>query len=362
MGAQCNNQLADDLEPCFEVVEVPEWVQFGDFDGDGLTDLLADFPSGEPWGVLPGLGGGAFGEARRLEGAGLVKVADLDGDGFDDVISFRITSLSIWYGGAAGLMRESSEVYATDDLTDFTVGDFTTAPGLEITSWNFAFPGVDADCFERGAMGTYELAREQWFDGDPEGLQLGADFDGDGFDDVTQGGLGDAAIYFTTPDGFTDMLRGADTAMDPVMSSEWSPLDLDGDGRSEHLGAGLTSVHVRSSEDRGPLTLRARWPLPTSDYWWGTAALDLDQDGSLEVVAVGWEGTDDGAPLVLYTFDDFALGSQDPATVRRLHLATAPPGAFHGVGVVVPASLDADPWPDLLVVTSVGYFGLLSRP
>lgn len=72
----------------------------GDFDGDGVADLLAINRTNATLYIYQGLGNGKIGEARRI-GAGwggfIPFTADIDRDGLIDLCSLRPDGQLFWY-------------------------------------------------------------------------------------------------------------------------------------------------------------------------------------------------------------------------------------------------------------------------
>jgi hypothetical protein len=86
----------------------------GDFDGDGVADLVLlskYFPQGIVW--LRGLKDGRFESSRFVTGAGTsyprpsLKAADIDGDGYDDLIAVDRFSVVLTFGSGQGFTRSA---------------------------------------------------------------------------------------------------------------------------------------------------------------------------------------------------------------------------------------------------------------
>ncbi|WP_249998396.1 FG-GAP-like repeat-containing protein [Actinoplanes sp. M2I2] len=189
-------------------------VGFGDFDGDGRTDVFR--AGGHRWFYSPGGAGPLVRGARADEQLAQLRFGDFDGDGTTDVFK---TDGAQWFFASASTAGWRPLARSTTPLTALGFGDFdgdgrTDAFRTDGTRWFFS-PGA-AGNWKPLATSTAPLSS----------LRFG-DFDGDGRTDV-----------FTTSNGqWRYSSGGATTYVNLAYASE--PLtalrfgDFDGDGRTD---------------------------------------------------------------------------------------------------------------------------------
>ena len=208
----------------------------GDFDGDGLADVLSHAPGGatdrisygmETWGLQPKTyavagsytpivgnfrGDGAddilwyapgaaadrlwIGAASRSFGSVSVAlpgiytplVGDYDGDGYDDIAWYGPGAGKdvLWYGGATGFSPRAMTVAGTYRVA---VGDYDEDGRDDLV---FHAPGTVADALWRGTATRGTFAKSSVSIGGSQVLRSG-DFDGDGDDDLLLYQAGSAA-------------------------------------------------------------------------------------------------------------------------------------------------------------------------
>jgi hypothetical protein len=310
---------------------------------------------------------------------------DLNGDGFDEIVSNCDDGMLFAYGKHYPRWQRSVQAAGTFDLA---VGQMDADPALEIATANghvvdsathavewFLDGGfgskvraadIDGDGRDEivgvdftGTVRAYdaELQLLKWSTavGDEvEAIQVG-DIDDDGVQEVVvgDGGFGDLHAF----DGRTGEAEG-------VMSGDFGPtdiavLDLDMDGRTEVLwGAGSTTT--------GPDHLYvADWPARTiisqtahlDGPFVGPAVGDLDGDGRDELVAVTF-GSDSG-----FGGGRIMVIDGQQLTVRGISpgVGGSPGGSFSETGVhdVVLRDLDGDGRREILVATDDFSDGLI---
>jgi hypothetical protein len=356
----------------------------GDFDRDGDTDLFVLGGGGAPDRLFLNRGDGTFleasqdwGVARRHRGGG-VCCGDLDGDGWPDLY---VTSLGapdapprpgahllyrntgegrfVEVAASAGLAFTSAVVA---DGTTPTLGDYDldgdldlVVTGVAITSdgnrlfrneGNLTFVDVTAQAgvFQRPAWGF--CARFADLDGDrhPE-LLFVADF-------------GTSRYYANRGDGtFLDETSASGTGLDENGMGQ-ALGDFDGDGLLDWY---VTSIFSRST--RGNVLYRNlgghRYEevgraagVQDGNWAWGTVAVDVDQDGHLDLVVVnGWFHD-----LLPYRFVDaparLFLNNGD-GTFREEAEACGLTHRGQGRGLI-DIDLEGDGDRDLVVFTSAG--------
>jgi hypothetical protein len=221
----------------------PSLVGVGDFNGDGIPDLVVGQGAGDPSrvSVLLGNGDGSF-QAPRLSSVGIplsgVRSADLHGDGFDDLIAST----------AAGMVQ----VFAGN-------GDGTFQPAVSYVAGPAPF-----------VVGV-------------------ADFNGDGAPDLAVANLSDD---FTGTRGFVSVLlnNGDGTFPSAIAPSAvgTNPVavatgDFNGDGIPDLVTANLNGRSVSVLPGNGDGSFRPAVNYPLSIFPTGVAVGDFNRDGKLDI-------------------------------------------------------------------------------
>jgi hypothetical protein len=127
----------------FSGYRVPE-LRFGDFTGDGLTDVFRVAPSG--WEIVTGVGGSwtPHGPAQLPDDIHQLVIADFDSDGIADVGTSHLINLPSPYPhyfewlmspggtGAASVFHVDFE----QPIFNLPIGDFDGVPGDDVLRWD----------------------------------------------------------------------------------------------------------------------------------------------------------------------------------------------------------------------------------
>ncbi len=364
----------------------------GDFDGDGVGDVVVGIPGADQGGTDAGRAqvfSGATGavlltvdgvSAGDALGSAVAGVGDVDADGYADVgigaPGFDLSAAAmdagrcqIWSGRTATLLHTVTGGAAGDALGSAVaaVGDLDGDCRAEFV---VGVPGDDATATDAGAIHVHSGATAavlwSWqgaVAGDAAGTALsgGADVDGDGAPDVAVGIPGDDTAGIDA--GAAAVLSGAtgallwswtgDAAGDAFGSAVALGHDADGDGRSDALvgapghdlggvGAGLARLFSGASG----------WPLAS---YLGTAG-----DAAGTAVSVGGDTSGDGygAVLVGVPGDDTAGadagqarlhggGPRDGETVVATH-SPGIAGTQYGSVIKSVGDIDGDQVPDYM--------------
>jgi cyclophilin family peptidyl-prolyl cis-trans isomerase len=316
-----------------------DWVDTltGDFNGDGLVDVLGRNAANGAWYASLNQGDGT-GSTRFMAtwSAGAnwqnLQVGDFNGDGIDDIAG-RASS-GAWY---AGLGRADGSGLTTKYMTawsrlvswgDIRVGDFNgdgtddIAGRLESNGqWWAAITAADGSAVNHN-MGTWSTALS-WND-----VAVG-DFNGDGIDDIvgrtSNSGSWYAALGSSGTPGFANRFLGA---WNPTITwHEVTVADVDGDGRSDIIGRlGLPGnpadgqwwvgrMQSGRPADQPGFTnqLWGRW---SQIDWQQTSFGDFDGDGRLDVIGhlpldhpshpgQWWIGRNTGSSFTSAAFGDY---------------------------------------------------------
>ncbi|WP_419190476.1 FG-GAP repeat domain-containing protein [Saltatorellus ferox] len=277
-------------------------VRFMDADHDGVLDLVA-VASGARGRWFKGLGGGAFGAEQLLPpavtGARELDVADVDGDGFEDL---RVTAF-----------RSRVTCFGTDGTSarPFEAVDLS----LESNGWA-----------ERAFV---------------------ADFDEDGHDDFVVGNV-DGDVWLFLRRGVRGFERVEAVRQNPTPAvSEWEflePHDLDGDGHVDLVRFDTDSSELRVSLGRGDGTFGALILSPTgigSPPFAPVSLADVNGDGHQDCL---FTTSGIGFPTAAWSMAGVGDGTFAPA----VQIATWTGSSLQGSWV---EDMDLDGVPDLVLAS-----------
>ncbi len=255
----------------------------GDLNGDGAIDLVGGYarPS-----TLVGNGTGGFvaTAASFLPNTSSVAVADLDGDGDEDVLLGRQPRLNVVLGDGSGSLSGQLVTYLDSGGTWIESGDFDGDGRLDLA--------VDATRqvqIRRGeGIGTFTTVLGQATDVDPVAGAL-ADLNNDGALDVATANL---ELNGFGPDvaGLSVLLGDGAGALGPATNvalsqspSSIAAGDIDGDGAADLVVPLYSSNQVARYFGSGAGAIAAAplfavGPIPTA-----LALADYDRDGDLDL-------------------------------------------------------------------------------
>ena len=277
------------------LLQQPETALFGDFDGDGLRDVLRYHPGGGADVLWSHPGAGTSATALTIAGTYRPVVADLDGDGRDDILWYAPGSYPgdrVWYGGPAGF---TSKVV---DLQEQGLPHVAELDGDGIDDVVVYAPGPSPDRIYSGradrTLTALPLAVNDTLD-----LSVG-DLDGDGRDDLFWYGYGvnpDSRWFSEGNGAFTTVATSTGTSSAvPVVG------DFDGNGLDDILfyGRGDAADWLWWSEpgERGAVTVE---PLRVKGTSYRPQVGDVTGDGSDDVL--WYQPGTGGDPLWTWTLD-----------------------------------------------------------
>lgn len=204
----------------------PSSFEIADMTDKGVVDLLGS--PGETLEIWPNNGTANFSSSPISLSPPMtsITVADMDGDGFPDIVS---ASGQIFYGKGN---YQFTQMNIASSFGDYVIGDFNGDGKLDIASDQGTFLNTGNRTFQQVASGL------------PLGngaLTVVGDFNGDGKDDVAINTPGDEtiAIYYSAGDGTFYQGSVIDAAQSP---SGMAVGDFNGDGKLD-LAVGLESGH-----------------------------------------------------------------------------------------------------------------------
>jgi hypothetical protein len=261
-------------------------IESGDFDGDGLADLLVHTDSLR---VLRGRGDGSFAPAGATSGGfnvNAIAAIDLDRDGRDEAL--------LTVAGSVRVVSLESGVPTMTTLAS-TIGD----------PWQVEALDVDADgapevlCWRPGQMNVYRPPGDGTL-GPPIGFPVGevedvdvADLDGDAVPEIVA--ATNWGVDVLVADGVGGFVVEDTMAYSP--SSYWrrsvACADFDGDGRADfvtgvHAGEGA-SIN-RFHRGRGDRTFDPPRPIGPIHGMYPLFAVGLEPDGPVDLLGVVYPG------------------------------------------------------------------------
>jgi len=234
------------------------------------------------------MGDGTF-ASPMATGSGLgaisVAVGDLNGDGFQDLVTanYYSTTVSVMLGNGAGTFQAARTFMAGSMPHSVALGDVNGDGVLDITTANWGASDVGV-LIGRGD-GTFQAGVTYNVEGAPTAVAMG-DLNGDGHLDVvaTSDGTSTAGILINNGDGTFQTVRTVSTGLGPYSLSLG---DLNGDGVLDMVTAGAsTAVSVHLGNGDG--TFRAPKSYDAPDVGYGVDIGDINGDGILDIVSANY--------------------------------------------------------------------------
>jgi hypothetical protein len=256
----------------------------GDFNRDGITDIVRTQQYGRPQQlqVFLGDGGGGFSESWSVPlNGGVLSAVDADRDGILDLVATGFASgltVNTFLGNGDGTFRAGTSKALAAVSGGITIGDangdgnpdvLTARSALGGESWAVIIPGDGhggfGDAVEYAVPGTYVNTVRV------------ADVNHDGLPDVLTDGIGDISVRLGQPDGgFGAARQFAGTAIPGRFDSTYgfTVADINQDG---NLDVVYSSILLGNGDGT---FAPAEFDLP----WAAKAFADYDHDGTTDII------------------------------------------------------------------------------
>ncbi|PYO59002.1 MAG: hypothetical protein DMD83_01065, partial [Candidatus Rokuibacteriota bacterium] len=274
----------------------PSSVAVGDFNRDGVPDLAVPSSGSDSVAVLLGNGDATFRPAVSFAAGGAphaVAVADLDGDGLLDlaVANYGSGDVSVLLGNGDGTFRPARTFAVGTNPISIVVGDFNGdgVRDLAVANANASGGGSDSVSVLLGnGDGTFQPARTFAVGAHPTSVAMG---------DFNRDGMLDLAVASQTSSTVSVLLGNGDgTFRAPLtLTAGTNPTgvavgDFDGDGALDLAVANYGSANVSVLPGNGDGTFRPAVNVSTGNGPWAVAVGDFDRDGKLDLAVANDDG------------------------------------------------------------------------
>jgi hypothetical protein len=275
----------------YPVGKQPYFVAAADLNGDGYDDLVTVNTTDGTISVLMNngkAGNGAFAPAQTYPVGRLpfqVAIGDLNGDGIPDlaVTNMGANTVSILFGGAGGTFTAGPTLSTGANPFGVAIGDFTHSgfPGIAVTCYTSSQLYV----FPNNRNGTFGIPFIASTDSSPSSVVVG-DFNRDGNLDIVTGNSTANDVSFFAGNGAGSFAAGATS---PALNFPVSLAagDINGDGILDLVAVApnYNQVSVTLGKGDGTFgTFQQRAEFAAGTQPWALALADLNHDGQLDIV------------------------------------------------------------------------------
>jgi hypothetical protein len=291
-------------QPGFTLQASPSVLVGGDFNGDGVLDIVYLDKVASHIGVVLGQGHGVFKEVGSTSTGGVysrsIIAGDIDADGKLDIVTANTFSsnVSVLYGNGDGTFARPRFISVGAGPRSVAVADINADGNLDIIAANQG--GYSITLLVNRGNRVLADAGSYPPDAAPFSVTT-ADLNGDGAEDIITANLDSdtASLFFNEGNG-RFRKRQHPIYMQLTKLLIVVPVDVNNDGHTDLLPVNMNSQNVALLINHGDGTFDKPKRIPAGVTPSFLAPLDFDADGNMDL-AVMDEGVakDDGAVLVL---------------------------------------------------------------
>ncbi len=273
----------------------PRAIDTGDFNRDGILDLVTANSLSNSISVLTGRGDGSFSSAQSYPNGTMtpydvqdVSIGDFNGDGILDLATAEATSntVGILIGRGDGTFNPRKSFASQGDAGALTTGDFNNDGILDIATHNKTTNSVDILRGVGDGTLQYATSFSAGASGNASSIST-ADFNGDGFLDlVTANSDGDSATVMLGDGNLNFNALSYATGTQPLGISTG---DFNGDGIIDFATADGDSDTISILVGRGDGTFNSATSYQAGDTPAALATGDFNGDGVVDLVSANYD-------------------------------------------------------------------------
>ncbi|WP_099066659.1 beta strand repeat-containing protein [Nostoc linckia] len=307
----------------FNAIQPPSSVAIGDFNGDGISDLVTANSGFPTLSLLLGNGNGTFGTASSISaggGAQHVAIGDFNGDGFSDLVTsnFSNNNLSVLLGNGDGTFGSATNYAVTNLPQHVAIGDFNGDGISDLVAPNTLTNNVSV--LLGNGDGTFSSATNYAAGTRPTNVAIG-DFNGDGFSDLatTNNGSNNISVLLGNGNGTFGTATNFAVGISPRGIAVG---DFNGDGFSDLAVTNTSSGNLSVLLGNGDGSFGAATNFATTSFNRGIAVGDFNGDGKPDLVTANQNSNGSISVLLNTTPSNVSITAQT---------ATANEGGSNGV-------------------------------
>jgi hypothetical protein len=318
----------------YAVGTLPERVLVADMNGDGNLDLVVANTGSSTIGVLLGNGDGTFQPQVTYPCGSPVGlgVMDVNHDGIPDVVAgdYYSNTISVLLGNGDGTLKAAVTYAAGGTPQTVAEGDFNGDGNIDIVVGNES--GATVGVLLGNGDGTFQTMVTYAVGNSPQSVQVG-DFNADGKADlaVANNGDGTISVLLGNGDGTFQPQVTYPVGVQPV---GLAIADFNGDGIEDITvgNTGQASLTQSVLLGKGDGTFAEQVTFPAGNFPYGTTTGDFNGDGLPDIVAANFN---DGTATIFLsqpteTATAVLAGISPPGTGTHLVEASYPGDANYG--------------------------------